>query len=64
MQLYGNGKLVALKHPSLEPTDKRSRGYSGFWFKYIKENRIKGRFIWYNLYLLEGEQLEKLRVID
>lgn len=64
MQFYGFGKLVALKHPSLEPTDSRSRGYSGFWFKYVKGNRIKGYHIWYNLYLPEGEPLENLRVID
>ncbi|WP_299243014.1 hypothetical protein [uncultured Aquimarina sp.] len=64
MQFYGNGRLVALKHPSLEPTDKRSRGSSGFWFKYKKGDRIKGRFIWYYLCLPEGESLENLRVID
>ncbi len=64
LQLYGHGKLVALKHPSLEPTDKRSRGYSGFWFKYVDDKIIRGYHIWYNLYLPEGEPLENLRIID
>ncbi|WP_298546108.1 hypothetical protein [uncultured Aquimarina sp.] len=65
MQFYGNGRLVALKHPSLEPVDYRLRGYSGFWFKYNdEEGDVSVRFIWYNLYLPEGETLENLRVID
>jgi hypothetical protein len=65
MQFYGFGKLVALKHPSLEPVDSRLRGRSGFWFKYNDdEGDISVRFIWYNLYLPEGEPLENLRVID
>ncbi|KAA1242422.1 hypothetical protein [Aquimarina sp. RZ0] len=64
LHFYGHGKLVTLKHPSSEPVDKRLRGESGFWFKYVKGDRIKGRFIWYNLYLPEGEPLENLRVID
>ncbi|WP_299186695.1 hypothetical protein [uncultured Aquimarina sp.] len=64
LQFYGNGKLVALKHPSIEPVDKRVRGKSGFWFKYVNGNRLKGYHIWYLLYLPEGEQLENLRVVD
>ncbi len=64
LQLYGNKKMVALKHPSREPVDHRLRGQSGFWFKYIKGDRVKGRYNWYYLYLPEGEPLENLRVID
>jgi hypothetical protein len=64
MQFYGNGKLVALKHPSLEPVDSRLRGYPAFWFKYKVSNRIKVQFTFYYLYLPEGEPLENLRVID
>jgi hypothetical protein len=64
LQFYGNGKLVALKHPSIEPIDYRLRGESGFWFKYESNGRIRAQFTWYNLYLPEGEPLENLRVID
>jgi hypothetical protein len=64
MQLYGGGKLVALKHSSVEPVDRRLRGKSGFWFKYKSDGEVRVQFTWYLLYLPEGEPLDNLRVID
>ncbi len=64
LTFFGNGKVIGLRHPSVEPIDRRLRGKSAFWFKYVKENRIKGYFPVIDLHLPQGEPLENLRMID
>ncbi|WP_282055639.1 hypothetical protein [Maribacter luteus] len=65
MNFYGNGKIVALRHPSKEPVDSRLRGESAFWFKYRdKEGDISAFFSSINLYLPKGDSLENLRRVE
>jgi len=64
MRFAGNGKLVELRHPSMEPVDSRLRGYSAFWFKHIVGDRIKGLFPVLDLYIPKGGTLKDLRTID
>ena len=63
MRFAGNGKLVELRHPSMEPVDSRLRGYSAFWFKYILGDRIKGLFPVLDLYIPKGGTLNDLQTI-
>ncbi|WP_282057243.1 hypothetical protein [Maribacter luteus] len=64
MNFYGNGKIVALRHPSIEPIDSRLRGESAFWFKYETGTRIRAFFSSINLYLPKGDSLENLRRVE
>ncbi|WP_298503531.1 hypothetical protein [uncultured Maribacter sp.] len=64
INFYGNGKIVALRHPSIEPVDRRIRGKSAFCFKYHTATRIRAFFPSIDLYLPKGESLENLRRIE
>tara|TARA_R110001583_G_scaffold19513_5_gene76348 strand:+ start:1504 stop:2547 length:1044 start_codon:yes stop_codon:yes gene_type:complete len=64
MNFYGNGNIVALRHPSKEPIDSRLRGRSAFWFKYETETSIRVFFPSIDLYLPKGEPLKNLRRIE
>tara|TARA_R110001583_G_scaffold19513_5_gene76347 strand:+ start:409 stop:1467 length:1059 start_codon:yes stop_codon:yes gene_type:complete len=64
MNFYGNGKIVSLRHPSIEPVDSRLRGESAFWFKHVVGTRIRAFFPSIDLYLPKGEPLENLRRIE
>ncbi len=63
INFYGNNKIVSLRHPSKEPVDHRLRGWSAFWFKYQKGNRIKGYYPGLYLYLPKGQPLDSLQMI-
>ncbi|MBO0593975.1 hypothetical protein I2486_21455 [Cellulophaga sp. E16_2] len=64
MTFYGNGKIISLRHPSIEPVDRRLRGRSAFWFKYKGESSIRVFFPSIDLYLPKGETLENLRRME
>ncbi len=64
INFYGDGRLVALKHSSKEPVDRRLRGKSAFWFKFKNGNRIRAQFPSLDLYLPKGESLENLRRVE
>ena len=64
LSFYGGGKIVVLRHSSIEPIDKRLRGKSAFWFKCLKGDRIKGVFPAVDLHLPQGDSLDQLRMID
>ena len=63
MNFYGNNKLVALRHPSLEPVDSRLRGNSAFWYKHIVGNRIYVFFPGIFIYIPKGGSLKDLQII-
>ena len=63
MNFYGNNKLVALRHPSLEPVDSRLRGNSAFWYKHIVGNQIMVFFPGIFLHIPKGGTLKDLQRI-
>ena len=63
LTFFGNGKIVSLRYPSLEPVDKRLRGKSSFGFLYKEDDRRKAKFIGVFLYLPKGASLDKLQMI-
>jgi hypothetical protein len=63
MNFYGNNRIVALKHPSKEPVDRRLRGRSAFWFLYNNGEGRRVRFSEIYLYLPKGQPLDSLQLI-
>ena len=63
MQFFGNGKLVSLKHPTLNPIDKRLRGKPALGFLHEEDGRRKAKFIGVFLYLPKGATLDQLQMM-
>ena len=63
LQFFGNGKVVALRHPTINPIDKRLRGKSAFGFLHKEDGRRKAKFIGLFLYLPKGATLDQLQMM-
>jgi len=63
MQFFGNGKIVALKHPTQNAIDKRLKGKSAFGFLHKEDGRRKAKFVGLFLYLPKGASLDQLQMM-
>lgn len=66
LKFYGNGRIVALRHPTKTELleDSRLRGKSAFGFKYkAGETSIRAQWFDVFLYLPEGQPLDSLQMI-